>query len=169
MTTSVPDRLQDFADRSSPPPRPVAARSRVPNINQRTIYWGAGMVGVAIVLMIIIRIIGGSSFGGDILVLGGVGVLLCGMMFCASALGAWYYNDNKRKQSKSGPNWVPAAVVDRQIDASGPEAVVFVFLELTDGRRIRLQPVSASARAAGVDDIGWAAFRNSQLLDFITE
>lgn len=168
MSTSVLDRLQDFTDRSDPPRR-AAAESRVPEINQRTIYWGAGLVGAAIILMILIRLIGGSSFAGDVLSLGGIGVLFCGFLFCVSALGAWYYNKRKKSQTSTQPAWVAAAIVDRQIDASSDNARIFLFLELMDGRRVRVEPLSEAGRQAVSGTVGWASYRDNKLIDFIAE
>lgn len=163
------ERLQAFADETSPPQRKVTAKNTVPAINNGTIYWGAGLVGAAIVFMIVTRVISGNSFAGDLLILGSMGVMVCGIIFCLSALGAYFLRKHQHGTAKTEPGWVAAQVVDRQFDASIETGGDFVFLELLDGRRVRLQPVSANAKATKAGDIGWVLYKNNQLIEFAPE
>ena len=163
------ERLQAFADQTSPPRRQAVDRKTVPMINNGTIYWGAGLIGLAIVFMIITRFIGGQSFAGDILVLGSMGVMVCGMIFCLSALGAYFLRKHQDKSDKAEPGWVAAMVMDRQFDASIETGGDFVFLELLDGRRVRLKPVGEDAKLAKTGDVGWVRYRKDQLIDFAPE
>lgn len=163
------ERLQAFADQTSPPKKMLERRKTVPAINNGTIYWGAGLVGAAVIFMIVTRFIGGQSFAGDILVLGSMGVMVCGIIFCLSALGAYFLRQQQEKSVQAQSGWVAAMVMDRQFDASVETGGDFVFLELLDGRRVRLKPASESAKAVKTGDVGWVRYQKDQLLDFVPE
>lgn len=168
MTNSDFDRLEAFAQSSSPPVQTVK-RKTVKPLNRGTMYWGAGLVGVAIVYTLIVKLVAGTSFIGDILFLGGMGLLFLGVLFGLSALGAYWYNGRAEGEKRSGPAWVAAIVRDRQFDAAGEGGTDFIFLELLDGRRVRLEPKGANAQAAQTGDIGWALYRGEILVDFAAE
>merc|ERR1711916_55107 len=164
------ERLQAFANNTTPPRREAAPMKTVPAINNGTLIWGGGLVGFAIIMMLVVMVIGGASFAGDVLMLGTMGVLACGVIFCLSALGAYVLREMQAKKvSTSRTSWVAAQIVDRQFDASIETGGDFVFLELLDGRRVRLLPQSSEAKAAKVGDVGWASYKGDKLLDFAAE
>lgn len=165
MTNSDLDRLEAFARQSSPPAR-TSRKKSVPAINSGTIYWAAGFVAVAIIYLVVVKLMAGTTFIGDLLFMGGLGVALCALIYCLSALGAYLYRQRQSGGGKKDPAWVAALVRDRQFDASAETAGDFVFLELLDGRRVRLEPKSDAARAVQAGDIGWALYRSETLFDF---
>ncbi|MAT35713.1 MAG: hypothetical protein CMK06_11355 [Ponticaulis sp.] len=169
MTDANYERLHAFAEDNRPPRSKGIQGKTVPPITQGTIYWGAGLVGIALIFMLVVRLIGGDSFAGDILVLGTIGVLICGIIFCLSALGAYALRRHQlKKAGTSNSGWVAALVVDRQYDASDA-GTDFVFIELIDGRRVRLKPQSERAMDARKGEVGWASYRQDRLMDFVPE
>ena len=163
------DKLQSFADGATPPRRESAPKRLLPAINNGTLILGGGLIGLALIFMLVTRIVGGESFAGDILVLGSMGVLACGIVFCLSALGAYLYNQMKTRSATAQPGWVAAIVVDRQFDAASEAGSDFIFMDLVDGRRVRLQPVDGAARGAKAGDVGWISYKGDALLDFVPE
>lgn len=164
------ERLQAFADGSAPPQRKAAPMKTVPAINRGTLIWGGALIGFAVIMMLVVMVTSGASFAGDVLMLGAIGVLSCGIVFCLSALGAYVLREMQAKKVSAGPGWVAAQIVDRQFDAaSSGSGQDLIFLELLDGRRVRLEPQSADAKAARVGDVGWASYKGDKLLDFATE
>ncbi|MAF57528.1 hypothetical protein [Ponticaulis sp.] len=168
MSNSDLDRLEAFARRTSPP-KQEKAEVRVPAINQRTLYWAGGFVAVAVLYLIIVKVTAGTTFVGDLLFMGGMGLTACALIYCLSALGAYLYRQHKEGSSKPAGAWVAALVRERQFVAASDEAGDFVFLELVDGRRVRLEPKSEKAKATKAGDIGWAQYRGETLFDFAPE
>lgn len=168
MTNSDFVRLEAFARRSSPPQR-AAKKDKVRPVNRGTVIWAAGFVAVAVLYLVVVKVMAGTTFVGDLLMMGGIGLAACALVYCLSALGAYLYRLRKSGGSKADPAWVAALVRDRQFDASSEGEGDFVFLELLDGRRVRLEPKNEAAKAAKTGDLGWALYRRETLFDFAPE
>lgn len=166
MTDTDFDRLQAFMASSTPPARALPKKT-VPAINRGTLYWCGGFMAIAVIFLLYFQVIAPETFINDLMGFGGIGLLLCAIVFCLSAGGAYGYRELQARKVQSAPGWTAAVVKDRQFDAAADAD--FVFLELKDGRRVRVIPESEGAKAARPGDVGWASYKGERLVDFVTE
>ena len=166
MTDTDFDRLQAFMASSTPPARALPKKT-VPAINRGTLYWCGGFMAIALIFLLYFQVIAPETFINDLMGFGGLGLLFCAIVFCLSAAGAYGYRELQYRKMQSAPGWVGAVVKDRQFDAA--EGADFIFLELKDGRRVRVVAQGEAGRDLRAGDVGWASYKGDRLFDFVTE
>lgn len=159
---SLFEKIEQFARKTSPP-QGESRKSRIRPATQQESITAAGLVGGSLIAILLVKILGGPSFLGDILFFGLFCFFLIALIYAASTLGSVYFA-NRGIQTRD--KWIAAAILEQETRYDDGIPVDMVTVEFEDGRRTSLDTTPGCAEAAKPGRIGWALVDKKKLLRF---
>ncbi|MFC6198551.1 hypothetical protein [Ponticaulis profundi] len=162
--TSMYDEITSFSENSTPP-KTQTVTSRIKHPATFEIGIALALTVGSLIALLLVKLIGGASFMGDILSFGLIGLFCVGLVYAASVGGAIYLS---KRGTVPKLYWVAVGVLDRETKDDAPVPVDYLYLELADGRRLSVKADPDIADRAAPGKVGWATFDKTSVTRFVT-
>lgn len=156
------EKIERFAATENPPASPVRPVT-IKAAGRNTRIASVALVIAPILLIVLVKMIGGHSFMGDVLTMGLIGFLFIGVIY---ALSTWTSVYMASRTPGAKDKWVAVGVLEFQKNYDDGIPVDMIHLELRDGRRVTVKTNPEIAARIQPGLVGWATLKNSELLKF---